>query len=214
MPERMIRQGILTSEPVNKLGWPAEVFYRRLMSVADDFGRFDGRPAVLRASLYPLKLDKVSDSDVSKWMLETAEAGCVRIYHVDGKPFVEIAKFGQRLRAMKSKCPEPPASADNCGHPPAVADIRIGVGDGDEGGDVVECVADAHTPTLEEFRGYAQGLCIPPDVVEACYHYYAAAGFCRGQTRLTNYRSLLMAWWAKEQSNPKKQQAARPRMAI
>jgi hypothetical protein len=73
---------------------------------------------------------------------------------------------------------------------------------------------DAHTPTLAEFQKHAEGLCIPPPVVEACYHYYAAAGFCRGQTRLTNFKSLLMAWWAKEQSNPKKQQAARPRMAI
>jgi hypothetical protein len=73
---------------------------------------------------------------------------------------------------------------------------------------------DAHTPTLAEFQKHAEGLCIPPPVVEACYHYYAAAGFCRGQTRLTNFKSLLMAWWAKEQSNPKKPQPQRPRMAI
>jgi hypothetical protein len=73
---------------------------------------------------------------------------------------------------------------------------------------------DAHTPTLEEFRKHAQGLCIPEAVVESCYHWHAAAGFCRGQTRLTNFKSLLMAWWAKEQSNPKKPQLQRPRMAI
>ncbi len=40
MPNRVIREGILNSQRVNKLTEPAELFYRRLMSVVDDFGRF------------------------------------------------------------------------------------------------------------------------------------------------------------------------------
>ncbi len=39
MPNRIIREGILTSEAVNSLSWEAEVFFRRLLSVVDDFGR-------------------------------------------------------------------------------------------------------------------------------------------------------------------------------
>jgi hypothetical protein len=59
MPNRVLREGILTSERVNALDWPAEVFYRRLMSVVDDFGRYWAKPELLRAGLYPLHHDKV-----------------------------------------------------------------------------------------------------------------------------------------------------------
>lgn len=123
MPDRIVRQAILTSERVNKLSWPAEVFYRRLMSIADDYGRSEARPNILRAYLYPAKLDKVSDSDVVKWLSECSKAGLVRIYHVDSKEYVEILQFGQRLRAMKSKYPQPSAEcghslADDSGSPP------------------------------------------------------------------------------------------------
>lgn len=116
MPDRVVRAGILTSDAVNQLSWAAEVFYRRLMSVVDDYGRYDGRAAIIRAVLYPLKIDRVSDRDVETWMREVAETGLLKVYTVDGKRFVEIAKFDQRLRAKASKWPSPLSSADICQH--------------------------------------------------------------------------------------------------
>lgn len=107
MPDRILRMGILTSDPVNTLSWGAEVFYRRLMSIADDYGRFDGRTVILRASLYPLSLDRVRDSDIHAWIGECHEAELVRLYScVNGKPHLEIVKFGQRVQS-KSKWPDP-----------------------------------------------------------------------------------------------------------
>lgn len=101
----------MTSDPVNGLSWPGEVFYRRLMSVVDDYGRFDGRLEILRAALYPLKLGTVSTPDVSSWIAECERAGLVRTYTVNGRGYIEVAKFDQRLRAKKSKWPPP---ADYC----------------------------------------------------------------------------------------------------
>lgn len=115
MPDRIIRVGILTSDLVNKLTWPAEVFYRRLMSVADDYGRYDGRPVILKAQLYALKSDRVTEPDIAKWIGECREAGLVRVYTVTEKPFVEILNFGQRIQA-KSKWPDPPSDEN----PPGV----------------------------------------------------------------------------------------------
>lgn len=107
MPDRIIRAGILTSEAVNNLSPMAELFYRRLMSVADDHGRFDGRTVVLRASLFPLQLDGVRNSHLESWIGECLEARLVRCYKcVEDKPFIEIIKFGQRIQS-KSKWPEP-----------------------------------------------------------------------------------------------------------
>lgn len=109
MPNRVLREGILTSERVNSLKWDEEVFYRRLMSVVDDFGRYTAHPKLLRAALYALCLDRVSDADVGKWMLATAEAGLVSVYTArDGKAYLELADFRQQVRAAKSRYPGPP----------------------------------------------------------------------------------------------------------
>lgn len=119
MPERVVRQGILTSDSINRLSWPEECFYRRLMSVVDDYGLFDGRNSVLRASLYPLKLDHVSDSDIGKWKHACADADLVRLYSVDGREYIELLKFNQRLRGkMRWPAPAgagPPQPAASCG---------------------------------------------------------------------------------------------------
>lgn len=111
MPDRILRAGIITSERVNKLSWSAEVFYRRLMSIVDDYGRYEFNRSLLRSQLYPLKVDRVSVSDIVKWSVECAEAGLIRLYTIDGKEYIEIIDFNQRLRAMKSKFPAP---ADIC----------------------------------------------------------------------------------------------------
>lgn len=122
MPDRVVRADILTSDAVNSLSWAGETFYRRLMSIADDYGRCEARPSLLRASLYPLKLDRVSEPDVVKWMGECSKAGLLRTYTVDDKEYLEILKFGQRLRAMKSRYPAPPAN--HCGQMSADDDSR------------------------------------------------------------------------------------------
>lgn len=155
MPTRILRDGILTSEGVCSLTWAAEVFYRRLMSVADDHGRFHALPKLLRAACYPLQIDKVSDADIGKWITECVTAALVSVYPAaDGKRYIQILKFGQQVRA-KSKFPEPsdntlstvPAPASNCLQPPA--DVHLGgvvFGVEDEGGGVPARKRAARSP--------------------------------------------------------------------
>ena len=105
MPNRILREGILTSERVACLGWPAEVFYRRLMSVVDDFGRYYAKPELLRAAVYPLQFDKVGNPDIAKWIAVCREAGLVRTYTVEQKEYLELLDFRQQVRAKASKFP-------------------------------------------------------------------------------------------------------------
>jgi hypothetical protein len=108
MPNRVIRDGILTSERVDQLNWAEEVFYRRLMSVVDDYGRYYAKPELLISACYPLRIRKVSDSDVAKFLTACVSAGLVSTYQAnDGKRYVQIVDFGQRIQA-KSKFPDPP----------------------------------------------------------------------------------------------------------
>ncbi|CAK7026517.1 MAG: hypothetical protein MESAZ_02759 [Saezia sanguinis] len=142
MPNRILREGILTSERVNSLNWQEEVFYRRLMSVVDDHGRFHALPKLLRAACYPLHIDKVSDADIGKWITACVTAGLVSVYPAaDGKRYIQILNFGQQVRA-KSKFPNPidfsgeqlKSSDINCNQLPANEHLGV-FGDGDEGED-------------------------------------------------------------------------------
>ena len=107
MPNRILREGILTSERVNRLDWPSEVFYRRLLSVVDDYGRYFAHVSLLRAALFALRLDLVSNDDVAHWLEKTRQAGLVDLYEVDGKLYLQVWNFKQQARAKQSKFPSP-----------------------------------------------------------------------------------------------------------
>lgn len=132
MPNRIVREGIITSELVNSLGWAEEVFYRRLLSIVDDFGRYYGNESLLRAACYPLQLDKVGNQDIAKWLAKCASAGLVRVYTVEGKEYVEVSKFQQQVRAKTSKFPACVADAKQMrSRRTASAHLDV-VGDGDD----------------------------------------------------------------------------------
>lgn len=108
MPNRYIREDAIESEAVNGLSWQAEVFWRRLLNRVDDFGRFSAHRELLRASVFPLQLDKVSSPDVGKLLLECEQAGLVRTWKTaNGKEFLALTKW-ERGRATTSKYPDPP----------------------------------------------------------------------------------------------------------
>src|SRR5260363_20869 len=108
MPTRRLREGILSSERVDKLSPAAEVFCRRLMSGVDDFGRFSADPKLLRTSCSPSRLDTVSAPDITQRLQECIEVALIISYTVDGKPYLEFVNFKQRTSAKSGKCPPPP----------------------------------------------------------------------------------------------------------
>ena len=121
MPDRILKSSILNNRTIAKLSFGAEVFYRRLMSVVDDFGVCDASDDWLRAHLYAFQLDQVSRQDVAMWKQEIKKGGLITIYEMDGIPYLEMVNFDQRLRARRSKWPHPihnpPSFARNCQQP-------------------------------------------------------------------------------------------------
>lgn len=133
MPERMLRDWT-DSEAVDKISWQAECLFVRLIMKADDYGRYHGNPKLLKSLLFPLK-DCLRDADISRWIAECEKAGLIRVYtdKVSGKPFIEIRKYGQRLRTKKARFPDEngnlsascgkvPQSAAECGRMPQNAE--------------------------------------------------------------------------------------------
>lgn len=90
MPSRLLREGILSSERIDLLDAPAEVFYRRLMSKVDDHGLYDARPSILRTSLFPLRVDRVREADITRWIAACEKAGVIALYSHAGKPYLQM----------------------------------------------------------------------------------------------------------------------------
>ena len=124
MPNRIIREAILSSEKMALLAWPEEVFYRRLQSIVDDFGRYEANPQLLRARCYPLQTDAVRVTDISRWMAACQTAGLILNYAVQGKQYLEVLNFGQQQRST-SKYPGPESADNSCNH--LLADAHLGV---------------------------------------------------------------------------------------
>ena len=112
MPDRPLREGIKTSVAMTQVNWFGQVLYLRLLVTVDDFGRYDARPAILRAYLFPLDSDKVRDAEVSRGLADCEKAGLLRVYGSSDRPVLVIEKWRNKPRAKKSKWPQPPAGIE------------------------------------------------------------------------------------------------------
>ena len=109
MPNRIIKESICTSENIESLEPMEEIFFYRLMVQCDDYGRMDGRTTILRAKCFPLKVNKIKDKDISKWLATLIEQELVLLYIVDDKYYLQMATWDkhQQVRAKRSKFPAP-----------------------------------------------------------------------------------------------------------
>ena len=113
MANRIIRESICTSETIETLTPEAEITFYRLLVNADDYGRFDGRPKIIKSRLYPLR--DITSERVEDLVGKLCTAGLIWKYTVDGKPYLQITNWEtyQDIRTKRSKYPDP-QSADTC----------------------------------------------------------------------------------------------------
>lgn len=121
MPERILRD-LTDSEAFNAVSVHARDLFVRLINKADDFGIYFADARRLRPNLYPLLLDSVREADLQRWTAECAKSGLVRLYKADnGREYLEIQKWRQRLRNKRPKYPLPPWQMNPSGD---LSDIR------------------------------------------------------------------------------------------
>ena len=114
MPTRLIRDSICKSESIDELTWFEEVFFYRLIVICDDYGRYDARPKILKADMFPLK-DGVTLTQIEKALNKLSTVGMVQVYEYDQKPFLQLITWEkyQNVRNHKSKYPQPPSLTNN-----------------------------------------------------------------------------------------------------
>jgi hypothetical protein len=108
MPNRVLRDWT-ASDKVDQLSQGGEILFTRLIMKADDYGLYYGNPKLINSALFPLK--DYDNSQILKWINECYKAGLIHKYSVEGKEYIQILGFDQRLRLMKSKFPDPSKSS-------------------------------------------------------------------------------------------------------
>lgn len=113
MANRFITSSVCFDEKLNKLSWFDEVFFYRLLTACDNFGRADARESVLKAKIFPLK--NITFSQIKGALNSLQSAGIVELYIVDGRPFLQIVDWGehQQVRGKRSLFPDPPQNVEN-----------------------------------------------------------------------------------------------------
>lgn len=105
MPDRVLRAGLLTSERYDELPAEARDLFVRLLLIADDYGRFDGRPAVIAS--YAFGLGTGNAQAVENALQVLCNHDMVQRYTVNGKPYIAVNRWRERLRGFP-RFPAPP----------------------------------------------------------------------------------------------------------
>lgn len=131
-----MRAEILSSESLALVSRDADLLFRSLILIADDYGRLDGRIPVIRGAVFPLR-PEVTDKKVERWLAELVSIPDppVRQYSVDGRTYLALTGWerhrGKSKRASDSKYPSPPEECETQYN--ASPEIRGKYGDPPEG---------------------------------------------------------------------------------
>jgi hypothetical protein len=109
MPQRFLRPGITTSQRFNSVPYQAQTFFVRLLTLVDDFGRYDGDFRLLRSHVFPLGAPDGKDipiKEIERCCELLTTAGLVMFYRRDGYQYLQLYRWNERARAEKSRFPD------------------------------------------------------------------------------------------------------------
>ena len=106
MPNRIIKESAFTSDKIAELSDFEFRLWVGLITQADDAGRGDARPAIIKGRVFALRAE-VTPSDIEDALIRLAELECISYYRVGGKPYYSFPKWAehQRVRDVKPKYP-------------------------------------------------------------------------------------------------------------
>lgn len=114
MPNRIIKDSILTSTKINSLSFFEYTLWTSLILLADDYGRFHANPLIIKGYAFALR-PEVTAENIEAGIQSLVEHDCIKTYTHGGKNYLFFPNWTehQRLRNRKSKFPEPPFELEN-----------------------------------------------------------------------------------------------------
>jgi hypothetical protein len=214
MPNRIIKESICTSDSIAELNWFEEVLFYRLIVSCDDFGRFDGRVAVIKNRLFPLK-DTVTVKAVETAIDKLVRVGLVTLYMFEGKPYLHLPTWErhQSIRAKKSKYPAPEdgviASEIICkqmnANVPVIQSNPNPIRIQSESNSKAETRKHFVPPSVSDVREYCleRGNRVDP---QTFVDFYAGKNWMVGKTKMADWKACVRTWerrQAEERKNDK-----------
>ena len=206
MPNRIIKESICTSDSIARLSWFEEVLFYRLIVNCDDFGRFDGRAAIIKNRLFPLK-ESLTTKAVSEAVNALVTAGMVALYEFEGKPYLYLPAWNdhQNVRAKRSKFPEPCGnvytSASICKQMNTNAPViqseseSISISEKETRSDerVKKSAPRFTAPTVVEVAAYCSERGNGVDAERFC-DFYASKGWKIGKEPMKDWKAAVRTW--------------------
>lgn len=112
MPQRFLRPGITTSERWNSVSFEAQSFYIRILTLVDDFGRYDARIPILHGQCFALRSD-IKAQRTAALRSELQSSNLVVIYVFEEREYLQVTQWQERARSDKSKFPDPPTESQD-----------------------------------------------------------------------------------------------------
>ena len=115
MGNRILKESICTSQEIDELTPEEECTFYRVIVNCDDYGRMEAEPKILRAKLYPNRIDQISDQRMEEMIRSLATPRgdgaepLIFLYQANNRRYLQMTKWEehQRIRAKRSKHPDP-----------------------------------------------------------------------------------------------------------
>ena len=212
MPNRIIKESICTSDSVDQLSWFEECLFYRLIVNCDDYGRYDGRAAIIKNRLFPLKED-LTVAEVSDAVMDLAAADLIILYTIDGKPYLQLKTWDehQRIRAKRSKFPPfdsklltndselPSIDSESLTYASVIQSNPIQSESNTKGVKPSRFTP----PSLEEVKAYCEERSNGVDP-QAFIDFYTSKGWKIGKETMKDWQAAVRTWERRE-TKPKKQ---------
>lgn len=201
MPNRIIKESLCTSDTVAALSDFEFRLWVSLIVSADDAGRGDARPAIIKGKAFPLR-ERVTAKDIDVALHGLAAKGCVSLYKVGGKPYFLFPTWTehQRVRDCKPKYPAPedadladnlPQVAASCGELPPESESES------ESESIRESKGRKRTaftpPTLGEVKAFCDENHLAVDE-QRFFDYYESNGWMVGKNKMKSWEAALRNW--------------------
>jgi hypothetical protein len=110
MPQRFLRPTIRQSKRWNRCPYDAQSLYIRLLTLVDDFARYEADPELLRSEAFPFgdpAGNLITIENICLQLQTLADKDMIVLYEVEGVKYLELKRWKENARAKESRFPAP-----------------------------------------------------------------------------------------------------------
>ena len=212
MPNRVIRDSILTSRQVGQLDWFQQALLVRLILSCDDYGRYFAAPDIIRNRFFCI-YPGVTQDQVTEGMERLEELGFIITYRVEGELYCAFPQWSkyQVCRTRREIYPAPPPEApgqelknfapefheakrNSIETAPETKSAPNPIQSESESNPKEGVRAARFTPpTVDEVRDYCRERGNAVDA-ERFVDFYAAKGWMVGKNRMKDWKAAVRTW--------------------